>query len=89
MLPEEKLRYDRQVEATHQQQEIHNLKKRIAEEELLRLQDARRRDEALQEITELNLRRARLEYQKAANEAELASLKLEQFKRQVFFYYFP
>ncbi|KAF5288239.1 hypothetical protein FQA39_LY04007 [Lamprigera yunnana] len=57
---------------TRQQRELHELKKKLAEEELLRVTKTRTFEE----------KKAELELEKAAAEAELASLRLKVHKER-------
>ncbi|XP_030762441.1 myb/SANT-like DNA-binding domain-containing protein 3 isoform X6 [Sitophilus oryzae] len=73
--------------AIHQQRELHNFKKLIAEEELLKIREERKVN---MKIMDLKLQQAShevatalLKRKQAAAEADLAALKLEQFRRQL------
>ncbi|XP_030762438.1 myb/SANT-like DNA-binding domain-containing protein 3 isoform X3 [Sitophilus oryzae] len=73
--------------AIHQQRELHNFKKLIAEEELLKIREERKVN---MKIMDLKLQQAShevatalLKRKQAAAEADLAALKLEQFRRQM------
>lgn len=61
------------------------MRKHIAHEELLQLKFETRRTELTLKAAELQLRAAHCNLQKAQDEAELASLKLDLFKKEVNF----
>lgn len=102
VITEKDARVKRVTDGTHQQLELHELKKKIAEEELLMIKERReqqrqiaiverkQKEEMLLEqrqhqkqMFQMEYRRAELSVQAAADEAELASLKLQQFKKNV------
>ncbi|KAK9743834.1 Myb/SANT-like DNA-binding domain [Popillia japonica] len=103
VITEKDARVKRVTDGTHQQLELHELKKKIAEEELLMIKERReqqrqiaiverkQKEEMLLEqrqhqkqMFQMEYRRAELSVQAAADEAELASLKLQQFKKNEF-----